>query len=78
MKKKLHWNFVIRLVIEGSFDFTFAIYFNLEYAFFSVRFLGSFINYIMACVLGLLLIASPIFIIVFYGKNFNKVHDPEF
>ena len=27
LKKKLHWNFVIRLVIEGSFDLTFAVFF---------------------------------------------------
>jgi len=78
LKKKLHWNFVIRLVIEGSFDFTFAIFFNLRYAYFSVRYWGSFINYIITCVLSLVLIALPIFILVFYTKNFSKLKEPEF
>lgn len=78
LKKHLHWNFVIRLIIEGSMDLTFTTYFNLMYARFSVRYYGSFINYIFAILFAILLIASPVFIIVFYGVNFKKLHDQKF
>lgn len=78
LKKFLHWNFVIRLIIEGSMDLTFTAYFNLKYANFSVRYYGSFVNYILAIMFGILLISTPIFIIVFYGINFRKLHDKKF
>ena len=78
LKGWLHWNFVIRLIIESSMDLTFTCYFNLKYANFSVHHYGSFINFIAAILLGGLLIASPFFILVFYGLNFSKVHDEKF
>lgn len=59
-------------------DLTFSAYFNLKYARFSLRQYGSCINYILASIFGILLIAAPIFIIVFYGVNFHRVHDEKF
>jgi hypothetical protein len=78
IKKKLHWNFVIRLVMEAAMEIAFGTYINLTYGKFDFKYFGAWFNYISTCVLGGALLALPIFIVIFYSRNFHKLEDEEF
>jgi hypothetical protein len=78
LKVKLHWNFVIRLVIEGYLELVFSVYFNLNYAKCTFSFLGSWVNYFYAIIFAVLIGLAPLFVVGFYSLNFAKIEDEEF
>jgi len=69
---------VIRLVIESYLELGFSVYFNLRYARCHFSYLGSWVNYFYAVAFAVALVAAPIFVIVFYGRNFSKLSDEDF
>jgi len=71
IKEKLHWNFVIRLVIEGYMELVFSVYFNLRYAKCTFSFLGSWVNYFYAIAFAALIGLAPFFVVGFYSINFS-------
>lgn len=78
LKKKMLWNFVIRLVIEAYLELAFSVYFNLKYTSCDFNYFGSWNNYFFALMLGFLLVASPFFILGFYHWNFTRFSDEDF
>ena len=70
IKKRLHWNFVIRLLIEAAMEIAFGVYLNLKYGHFNVKLFGAVFNYISTVVLGGALLILPFFILIFYLYNF--------
>lgn len=78
IKSYLMWNFVIRLIIEGYMELCFSVYFQLKYTKYSFDYLGSMTDYIMGCFLAMLIIIAPLFVAIFYYRNFAKFEDEEF
>ena len=78
IKKQLHWNFVIRLVMEAGMEIAFGVYINLTYGKFEKGYFGAVFNYLSCIVLGGALLALPIFIIVFYSRNFHRLEEEGF
>jgi len=78
LKKKLLWNFVIRLFIEAALEIAFCVYLNLVYGEFNIKVLGSWFNFISSCILGISLALLPIWIIFFYLRNFDRLEDEKF
>jgi hypothetical protein len=78
LKGKLHWNFVIRLVIEGYMGLVFSVYFNLKYAKCTFSFLGAWVNYFYAIAFAALIGLAPFFVVGFYSFNFSKLGEKEF
>ncbi len=78
LKQKLLWNFVFRLVIESYLELGFSVYFNLRFARCLFSFLGSWVNYFYAVILAAVLIAAPLFVIFFYGRNFKRFKETDF
>ena len=78
LKKKLMWNFVIRLILEGALETAFCCYINIKYGKFDRKIFGSVFSFLSSIVLGLLLILFPVFILVFYLRNFDRLGDQEF
>ena len=70
IKKRLHWNFVIRLLIEAAMEIAFGCYLNFKYGDFNVKLFGVIFNYISTVVLGGALLILPFFILIFYLYNF--------
>jgi hypothetical protein len=71
----LHWNFVIRFCIEGILEFAFAAVINIKYGKNDLHILGSWVNYLFAIVFLILLVALPIFVMMFYWYNFDILGD---
>ena len=78
IKKRLHWNFVIRLLIEAAMEIAFGCYLNFKYGHFNVKLFGAVFNYISTIVLGGALLILPFFILIFYSYNFYRLADEEF
>lgn len=78
LKGKLHWNFVIRLVIEAYLELVYAVFFNLNYAKCTFSFLGSWVNYFYAIIFAVLIGLAPLFVVGFYSFHFAKIGDEEF
>jgi hypothetical protein len=78
IKKRLHWNFVIRLLIEAAMEIAFGTYLQLKYGQFNFKLFGSWFNYISTVILGGALLLLPIFIVIFYTRNFHLLADEEF
>jgi hypothetical protein len=78
LKQKLLWNSVFRFVIESYLELGFSVYFNLRFARCSFSFLGSWVNYLYAVIFAAVLIAAPIFVIFFYGRNFERFKETDF
>ena len=78
LKKKLYWNFAIRLVIEGVLELFFSVYFNLKYGVCNFNIYGSWVNYFFAVFFAAIILLSPILVLVFYCKNFHKLKEEEF
>ena len=78
LKKKLLWNFILRLIMEGVLELSFCIYFNLRYGSCDFKVLGSWVNYFYAVFFAAIIVAMPFFILIFYCKNFLKLKDKEF
>ena len=63
--------------MQTSLEFGFCCYFTLKYANNDGSF-GAWINISYGYVFSVLLLASPIFFLFFYGKQFEKFKDIEF
>ena len=78
IKNFFHWNFVIRLVLEGALEISFCAYINLKYGTFDSGIFGSWCNYISTVILTVALICLPFWIAVFYTRRFDELQDEEF
>lgn len=78
IKKKLHWNFVIRLLIEAAMEISFGTYLQIKYGEFNFKLFGSWFNFVSTAFLGGSLVLLPIFIVIFYNHNFHKLENEEF
>lgn len=66
------------MVIESYLELGFSVYFNLRYAKCHFAYLGSWVNYFYAVAFAGALVAAPIFVIVFYSRNFSRLSDEDF
>jgi len=64
--------------MEGVLEMSFSIYFNLKYGSCNFKILGSWVNYFYAMIFAAAIVAMPFFILIFYCKNFHKLHKKEF
>lgn len=79
IKKWLHWNFVIRLILEAALEISFCAYFNLKYGKFDKTIFGSWFNFVSIIILAGCLFLLPFFILDFYlATNFYKLNDETF
>ena len=78
LKGFLHWNFVIRLIIEGLMELLFATYFNLKYGVCDFNVFGSWVNYFFAILFISLICIAPFFVIIFYWYHFDRLLDEDF
>jgi hypothetical protein len=79
IKEKLHWNFTIRLILEGALEIAFCVYINFKYGDYKSHVFGSIFNMLSAGVFGLCLVILPFWIIYFYiFKHFEDLEDEEF
>ena len=78
LKRKLHWNFGIRLVLEGALDLSFSDYINLKYGHCTFKILGSWVNYFYSIFFTTVLILMPLVVLIFYCINFKKLKEKEF
>ena len=75
LDRNLKWNFTIRLFLEGLLETTFSAFITLKFA--STTTFGGKLNYFMAICLLTITIALPIFIVLFYLKNHDRMCDPD-
>jgi hypothetical protein len=78
IKEQILWNFVIRLLLEGTLETAFCVFFNLQYGEFDTSIFGAWFNYFFSCLLGVTLVLLPIWIVVFYLKNFDQLEKEDF
>jgi len=78
IKSYFLWNFMIRLVFEASLELVFCCVLNITYGNIfdydeeNVG-VGSKINFYFSVFIGVLILASPLLILLFYNFNFEKV-----
>jgi len=80
MKKSLMWSFVIRLIMETALELSFCCFLNAPY-FYRLTSAGGFfefMDYFMTALIGVLIVAMPFWIAVFYNYNFEHLGDEEF
>ena len=77
LMKFLLWNWIIRLVLESALEIAFASTLNIKFGNFSDPW-GSEINLYMAFLFGGCVLLLPIFICLFYVRNFDKMKDRQF
>ena len=78
LKRKLYWNFGIRLIIEGALELSFSAFINLKYGVCSFKILGSWVNYFYSIFLTATLILMPVVVLLFYCLNFKKLEEKDF
>jgi len=78
LRKKFLWNPVIRLVLEESLESTYAIVLCFKYSTFNKYAFGSAIDYILAVILAVAIASLPVFMLIFYLKNFDSWEDEHF
>ena len=66
----LHWNTILRTVMQTSLEFGFCIVFTLKYAEFDGS-AGAWINFGYAYIFLVLLACFPVFSIIFYKHHFS-------
>jgi len=74
IKAWLHWNFVIRFILEGTFDISFCCFLTFSYGKFTSK-IGSWFNYASTTILGVCVALMPGFFLIFYLKNFDRLGD---
>jgi hypothetical protein len=72
LRNKLLWNFVIRLLLEESLETTFSIVLTFKYGSFSTISYGTAIDYIIAALLAFSVAILPVFMVIFYLKNYEN------
>lgn len=72
LRKRLVWNFVIRLLLEECLETTFAVALTYKYSRFTKRAFGSATDYILGIVLTAAIAILPFFLVIFYLKNFEN------
>ena len=73
LDQKLKWNFTIRLFLEGFMEITFSSYITLIYV--QKGSFGGELNFWVGVFLFSVVILLPIFVIVFYLINFERMSD---
>ena len=80
LTKSICWNLSIRVFLEASLELSFSLQLNAPYlrdARNSKTF-AEVLDYTMTILIGLLLLALPFFIVIFYGVNFGRLRDKNF
>jgi hypothetical protein len=78
LRKKLIWNFVIRLLFEESLETTYSVVLAFKYGSFSTTSFGTAIDYIIAALLALSVASLPVFMVIFYLKNYENWESKDF
>ena len=81
LKKKLQWNWVIRILLESTLELGFSLILMIQFtrpAHLEQKYLGSYINYGIGILLALSLLLLPCFILLFYCKYFDLLDKDEF
>ena len=71
----LLWNWIIRLIIQASLEFSFTVFLNWPFMkrITCTKSFFEFLDYAMTILVTILLITLPIFIVIFYRKYFHKL-----
>ena len=75
MEDKLKWNFTIRLILQGYIEITFSA--AITFMFVQTNTFGGKFNFALAIFFLIVVIVLPIFVIVFYIKNFERMSSKE-
>ena len=86
LKRKLFWNYYIRLIFETTLELVFAGYLNVLYSHVvepgfvinSEATYSEWINFSFAVFLFFIVVAQPVLIILFYCKYYGSLGDEEF
>ena len=72
------WNFVLRLIMEGSLETLYCVALTFKYGKFFTSAFGSATDYIMSIILVVAIGSMPIFMVIFYLKYHAAWEDEEF
>jgi len=74
------WNFVIRLIFEACLELSISVIINLHFTH-DIKASSTWIeafDYVLAIFMAVCLVSMPVFILVFYCRNFERLEDSEF
>jgi hypothetical protein len=78
MRKKLLWNFVIRLVFEESLETLYSVSLTFKYSTWNTSAFGSATDYLLSIILVAAIVSLPFFMVIFYLKYYDDWENEEF
>ena len=78
MRKKLLWNFVIRLIFEESLETLYSVSLTFKYSTWNTSAFGSQTDYLLSIILVLAIGSMPFFMVIFYLKYYDDWKNEKF